>query len=72
MNSAASGGSSVKRGVKSQMSVAHDSNSSYLGGRNQEDVVQGQPGQKERPYVKNTQHKKGRVAQPVECMPSKQ
>jgi hypothetical protein len=37
-----------------------------LGGKDQEDLifqdqVQDQPGQKARPYLKNTQHKKGLV-----------
>jgi hypothetical protein len=53
--------------------VAHIYNSSYVGGRDQEDMVQGQPWQIVRPCLENTQHKKqtGGVAQKIEHLPSK-
>jgi hypothetical protein len=52
--------------------MAHTSNPSYLGGRDQENRgLRPVWATKVRLYLKNTQHRAGGVAQVVECLPSK-
>jgi hypothetical protein len=52
--------------------VTHPYNFSYSGGRDQEDhSLRPAQANSSRPYLKNTQHKKGRMAQVIEHLPSK-